>query len=238
MAKVQTSSLISSIRGSINKGDSHNGLTFEVWRTGINIVKAYKKPIDYYSDKQNAWRQNYRNVIAAWKGLSFDDKNSWVNAALLYPRRRLSGGTRDIAKTAKQPLTGFQYFLKINLFCLAAKLSIVLTPPDLSFSIPSPLLSNVDYSAYPNVIVNFTPSSADTTILWIYDPTNYFHKQIAGTSFGSFGQIVFAQLSTKIGTIEFITWPYTLFGQMYSVNSFGNVSAPSATFQMNLVIPP
>jgi hypothetical protein len=239
MAVVKPSSLISTISGTIGKGKT-GAITYSNYASGITVAKGYAVPTDFNTPKQQAIRTGFQAIAAAWSSLSPAQKAIWdshvaVLQAAANSGVRLKGGVRDMARLDKPGRTGYQAFVKVNLFNNLAGNAIITEPNSQGTLVPTPHMTSLSFYNTGIMIRHDLFSDGYSTVLWIYDPTAHFHKQIAKVTDNdsSHGIIQFYQLVTKTGTLETLVSPVHLFGQLYAVDRSGNTSAPSATFPIN-----
>ena len=242
MAKVKLSSLLSQISGTVGN-KSAGAQTFTTYNSKLTTVKAYTKPKDYKTLRQQAWRTAFANAASRWNGLGADTRNKFNEAATKWKGViRLKGGVRDIAKTSKPPQSGYALYIKSCLFAQAAGLPPPTDPPipNFYFPIPSPLTYSID-SGPPITVTIYWPHPlrypTAKVVLWIYDKSGYFFKQTnpAGASTYDRGYQFFDQLMTaKTRVLENLRSPSTLYVQAYAVDTDGNLSNPSDTIQVDI----
>jgi len=241
MAVVKPSSLISTISGTIGKGKT-GAITYSNYASGITVAKGYAVPTDYNSPKQQAIRTAFKAIAAAWSALSPAQKALWdAHVAVLQAAAnsgvRLKGGVRDMARLDKPGRTGYQAFVKVNLFNNLATNSIVTTPNAQNISVPIPTIVSVTWYHEAPTITYTMVAGTYTLVLWVYDPTAYFHKQIAiALRRNPPYRLSIFDLVTKTGISEAVVLPVDLFGQIYVIDSHGNTSVPTKTFPIHIVI--
>jgi hypothetical protein len=142
-----------------------------------------------------------------------------------------------MARLDKPGRTGYQAFVKVNLFNNLAGNAIVTDPALQGTQVPTPKVTLVALR-FSGVVVAFDlPANPYSVVLWIYDPTAYFHKQIARVVQDVPPvNVFFNSLITKTGISEPLTAPIHLFGQLYTIDPAGNTSPPGATFPIDLTV--
>jgi hypothetical protein len=113
MAIIQTSGLISSIRGKVA------GAVFQLSRSG-NILRSLTIPVNRRTLSQNKTRTNTFNILQKWTGLTADQRAIW-NAYIQYNPILQKNGL-------KLHITGQQVFIKFNSYRLEYDLPILETP--------------------------------------------------------------------------------------------------------------
>jgi hypothetical protein len=119
MAKFTPGAIISEIRGTIAS------TTFSKNAAGA-IIRNRVKPINRNSAAQNIQRQLFATISSAWRGLTQEQRNSWIEATPDFPYQDSLGQTKQ--------LTGAQLHQKLNLNLLLIGESMINSaPPQTSF---------------------------------------------------------------------------------------------------------
>jgi len=122
MALIQTSSLISSIKGSVG------GVTYSSNKSGLVVKKRLtgKKSVN---SKQLSALNLSKGVIATWSSLSYGVKTDWSDFSSLYTFTDKFGVTKT--------LTGMNWFMSVNMNRTLLGVAIVTIPP--TYEVPSAL---------------------------------------------------------------------------------------------------
>jgi len=119
MAKVVGPLHSSEARGSVG------ALTYNTWR-GISTVKARTGPTTQYSSDQVALRAKTALATAAWQALTDSQRAAWHNYAVQHVDVDWTGNP--------QRLSGYNWFIRINVRRQIIATGIENDPPDTPFS--------------------------------------------------------------------------------------------------------
>ena len=136
MAIFRASAVVGSISGTL-------GSTTFVHTGASKVIRRRPNSTDRQSPKQLAQRVRLRVVQNLWPTLTPNQRQAWVTHALIFTASNRLG--------VQRPISGWQYFLKINLLQLSAELPPVLQPP-LGF-VTQPLYSAGWFALAPNTLI-------------------------------------------------------------------------------------
>ena len=114
MARIQFGALITEITGSIG------GFTFQKNRSG-SIVRLRPSGTKKVSEKQSVQRAKHLSFLSLWQNLTFLQKSSWNDFAVLHPKINSFG--------QEKVLSGLNWFESVNQNLQAIGQSIVSVPP-------------------------------------------------------------------------------------------------------------
>lgn len=129
MAIYATGPLIGSISGDVG------GINFANAR-GSKIIRVKKRRVHLKKDRQLNAQTLLQNTIHEWQALTVRQKNAWRTYAISIPINNRLGISR--------PLSGYQQFLRINLWLLSIGRPSITPPPR---SVPPPIIFNVNFTA-------------------------------------------------------------------------------------------
>ena len=114
MAIFRASAVVGSISGTI-------GTTTFVHTGASKVIRRRPNKTDPQSPKQLLQRVRLRVVQNRWPQLTAAQRQAWITRALIFTATNRLG--------VQRPISGWQYFLKINLLQLSAALPLVDAPP-------------------------------------------------------------------------------------------------------------
>ena len=114
MAIFRASAVVGAISGTI-------GSTTFVHTGASKVVRRRPNKTDAQSPKQLLQRVRLRVVQNLWPTLTAAQRQAWITHALIFSASNRLG--------VQRPISGWQYFLKINLLQLSADLTLTIIPP-------------------------------------------------------------------------------------------------------------
>lgn len=147
----RASALIGALSGSLGSVTAKNT------RTGLVLAHRPAK-INQQTGRQLAQRADYNRALGDWRALSNADRTAWRRLASTFPHTNSLGVSRA--------LSGFQFFMKMDLLVLHLHLGTFVVPPagvstsqgtgfDLNFTVGGPFTITFNQPAFPPEVWTF-----------------------------------------------------------------------------------